>query len=101
MEYDDIDRNEMMEQRKLKIQKYLESKEYIPMKRKDICTMLSVPKEDRQYFEQIVNELLDEGKAVETKKGKLMSPKALNMEQGTFLAHSKGFGFVEREQGRH
>lgn len=28
-----------------------------------------------------------------------MSPKALNMEQGTFLAHSKGFGFVEREQG--
>lgn len=99
MEYDDIDRNEMMEQRKLKIQQYLESKEYIPMKRKDICTMLSVPKEDRQYFEQIVNELLEEGKAVETKKGKLMSPKALNMEQGTFLAHSKGFGFVEREQG--
>ncbi len=99
MEYDDIDKNEMMEQRKLKIQQYLESKEYIPMKRKDICTMLSVPKEDRQYFEQIVNELLEEGKAVETKKGKLMSPKALNMEQGTFLAHSKGFGFVEREQG--
>ena len=99
MEYDDIDRNEMMEQRKLKIQQYLESKEYIPMKRKDICTMLSVPKEDRQYFEQIVNELLEEGKAVETKKGKLMSPKALNMEQGTFLAHFKGFGFVEREQG--
>ena len=99
MEYDDIDKNEMMEQRKLKIQQYLESKEYIPMKRKDICTMLSVPKEDRQYFEQIVNELLEEGKVVETKKGKLMSPKALNMEQGTFLAHSKGFGFVEREQG--
>ena len=99
MEYDDIDKNEMMEQRKLQIQQYLESKEYIPMKRKDICTMLSVPKEDRQYFEQIVNELLEEGKAVETKKGKLMSPKALNMEQGTFLAHSKGFGFVEREQG--
>jgi len=99
MEYDDIDKNEMMERRKLKIQQYLESKEYIPMKRKDICTMLSVPKEDRQYFEQIVNELLEEGKAVETKKGKLMSPKVLNMEQGTFLAHSKGFGFVEREQG--
>lgn len=99
MEYDDIDKNEIMEQRKLKVQQYLESKEYIPMKRKDICTMLSVPKEDRQYFEQIINELLEEGKAVETKKGKLMSPKALNMEQGTFLAHSKGFGFVEREQG--
>ncbi|MEY8321395.1 ribonuclease R [Lachnospiraceae bacterium 46-61] len=99
MEYDDIDKNEIMEQRKLKVQQYLESKEYIPMKRKDICTMLSVPKEDRQYFEQIINELLEEGKVVETKKGKLMSPKALNMEQGTFLAHSKGFGFVEREQG--
>ena len=99
MEYDDINKNETMEQRKLKIQQYLESKEYIPMKRKDICTMLSVPKEDRQYFEQIIDELLEQGKAVETKKGKLMSPKALNMEQGTFLAHSKGFGFVEREQG--
>lgn len=99
MEYDDIEQYEIMEQRKLKVQNYLESKSYIPMKRKDICTLLSVPKEDREEFEEIITELLQEGKIVETKKGKLMSPKTLGIEMGTFLAHSKGYGFVEREIG--
>ena len=99
MEYDDIEQYEVMEQRKLKVQNYLESKNYVPMKRKDICTLLSVPKEDREEFEEIITELLQEGKIVETKKGKLMSPKELGIEMGTFLAHSKGYGFVERESG--
>lgn len=99
MEYDDIEQYEVIEQRKLKVQNYLESKSYIPMKRKDICTLLSVPKQDRGEFEQIITELLQEGKIIETKKGKLMSPKTLGIEMGTFLAHSKGYGFVERESG--
>ena len=36
-------KEEMMKQRKQKIQDYLESKEYIPMKRKAIASLLSVP----------------------------------------------------------
>ena len=98
-DYDDVLENEKMTERKQKIQAYLESKEYIPMKRKDICTLLGVPQKDRTIFEEIVSQLLEEGKAVETKKGKLMSPKALNMQGGTFLAHSRGFGFVAVEEG--
>ncbi len=97
--YDDIEKKEQMETRKQKIQHYLESKEYVPMKRKDICTLLGVPSADRAMFEQIINALLQEGKAMETKKGKLVSPKAFNMQSGTFLAHSRGFGFISVEEG--
>ncbi len=94
MEYD-----EMMMERKEKIQAYIESKEYIPMKRKDICSMLDVPTEDRNTFDEIIEDLMREGKVLETKKGKLMAPQALNMMTGNFISHSKGFGFVSVEEG--
>lgn len=94
MEYDEI----MME-RKEKIQAYIESKEYIPMKRKEICGMLGVPTEDRDSFDVIIDDLIREGKALQTKKGKVMVPKALNMMNGNFISHSKGFGFVSVEEG--
>ena len=99
MEYDEIDKSEIMKQRKIRIQRYIESKKYVPMKRKDICVLLEVPKEDRNDFEEIIAQLLEEGKIVETKKGKLISPKVLGIEVGIFLAHSKGYGFIEREEG--
>ena len=82
-------KEEMMKQRKQKIQDYLESKEYIPMKRKAIASLLSVPKEDREDFEEIIAQLLEEEKIVETNRGKLVTPKSLGIEIGTFLAHSK------------
>lgn len=92
-------KEEIMKQRKQKIQDYLESKEYIPMKRKAIASLLSVPKEDREDFEEIIAQLLEEEKIVETNRGKLVTPKSLGIEIGTFLAHSKGYGFVQRQQG--
>ena len=52
-------KEEMMKQRKQKIQDYLESKEYIPMKRKAIASLLSVPKEDREDFEESVRQMLE------------------------------------------
>ncbi len=99
MEYDEIEKSEKMKQRKRKIQEYIENKEYVPMKRKNICALLDVPKEDRGDFEEIIAQLLEEGKIVETKKGKLISPKTLGVEVGIFLAHSRGYGFIEREKG--
>lgn len=84
----------LFEERKEKIADYISSNEYLPMKRNEIAIMLSVPSDERMFFEDIINELIEEGRAIETKKGKIMSPKSLNYFTGTFTSHARGFGFV-------
>lgn len=91
--------NNTLEERKKRILGYIQSEEYIPMKRKEIRQMISVPDSDREMFDGIVQELINEGKVVETKKGKLLSPKSLNMSTGVFTGHAKGFGFVTPDEG--
>ena len=91
--------DDILQQRKQKILAYMESADYIPLKRKEMRVVLSVPDADKEEFEQIVTELIAEGKIIETKRGKLSAPKALQMSTGTFLSHAKGFGFVTPEEG--
>ena len=89
----------ILKERKERIQAYIESENYIPLKRKELRTVLSVPAEDREAFELLIAELLDEGRIFETKKGKLVSPKALQMAAGSFIGHARGFGFVTPDEG--
>ncbi|AMJ40091.1 ribonuclease R [Anaerotignum propionicum] len=91
--------NHILEERKEKLLGYITSEEYIPLKRREIRQMLSVPDGDKEIFEGLLGELIAEGKVVETKKGKLMAPKALNMSTGVFTGHAKGFGFVTPDEG--
>ena len=51
----------LMQERKKRILAYMESEEYRPMKRKEMRTMLSVPAEDKEKFDALLNELLAEG----------------------------------------
>ena len=90
---------ERMKERKERILAYIRSEGYIPLKRKELRTMLSVPAEDRPAFEELLQQLIDEGHIFETKKGKLASPKDLQMAVGTFIGHARGFGFVAPEEG--
>ncbi len=92
-----MDYDEKMEDRKEKIMCFVRDEQYIPLKRKQAAQLLQVPKEDMEAFQQIIADLLKEGKLIETKKGKLMLPEKLNMVAGTFLSHSKGFGFVSTD----
>lgn len=94
-----MEQNNTMEERKQKLLGYIESENYIPMKRKEVRQMLSVPDADREAFETLILELIKEGKVVETKKGKLVAPKTLNMSTGVFTGHAKGFGFVTPDEG--
>lgn len=91
--------NNLLEERKKKVLGYIESENYIPMKRKEVRQMLSVPDAEREQFDGIIQELVEEGKLVETKKGKLMPPKTINMSTGVFTGHAKGFGFVTPDEG--
>lgn len=88
---------ELIELRREKLLNFIQSPEYIAMKKNDIAVLLEVPSEDRPLFYEMIEKLKSEGKLLESKKGKLMAPKMLNMVAGTFLSHSKGFGFVATE----
>lgn len=94
-----MDETDILKERKERILAYMESEGYVPNKRRDMRAMLSVPQEDREKFENLINELIAEGRVFETKKGKLASPKDLQMATGTFIGHARGFGFVTPMQG--
>ena len=94
-----MDETDILKERKERILAYMESERYVPIKRRDMRAMLSVPQEDREKFENLINELIAEGRVFETKKGKLASPKDLQMATGTFIGHARGFGFVTPDAG--
>lgn len=90
---------DIMQARKERILAYIKSDGYIPMKRKDLRVMMDVPVEDRPAFEELLQQLIDEGHIFETRKGKLASPKDLQMATGSFIGHARGFGFVTPDEG--
>ncbi len=94
-----MDESDILQERKARILAYIESEGYVPMKRKELRTLLSVPAEDREKFEMLVQELVDEGRIFESKKGKLASLAQLQMAKGTFQSHPRGFGFVTPDEG--
>ena len=94
-----MDETDILKERKERILAYMESEGYVPIKRRDMRAMLSVPQEDREKFESLINELIAEVRVFETKKGKLASPKDLQMATGTFIGHARGFGFVTPDAG--
>lgn len=87
---------EMREKRKKVICDLVNDSMYVPMKEKELAVFLQVSKEDREEFRIILQELLGEGKLQQTAKGKYIKGDN-QMLIGTFISHSKGFGFVEIE----
>lgn len=94
-----MEQNDIMQARKERILAYIQSDGYIPMKRKDLRVMMDVPQEDRPAFEELLQQLIEEGHIFETRKGKLAAPKDLQMAIGSFIGHARGFGFVTPDEG--
>lgn len=69
---------------------------YVPMKIKELAIVLNVKKEERPQLEQILNELMEEGKISLSRRGKYTKSEE-KLLTGTFTAHAKGFGFVTIE----
>ena len=97
-----------MNRKKLKNRKKLildiiNSKEYRPMRAKDIAVLLQLPKGKRHELFEVLDYLEAEGK-IYNRKGKYEKMRAKDKKpedaliQGTFLANAKGFGFVESEE---
>lgn len=87
---------ELLEERKKVIYELICDELYIPMKMKEIASLLQVPKEDREDLKIVLDELLSDGKIEVSKKGKF-SKASGNFLVGTYTGHQKGFGFVTVE----
>lgn len=84
------------EQRKKMIYDFMCDDMYVPMKIKELAIVLGVKKDQRPQLEQILNELMTEGRIVCSKRGKISKSEEKKIT-GTFQAHPKGFGFVSVE----
>ena len=84
------------EQRKKMIYDFMCDDMYAPMKIKELAIVLGVKKDQRPQLEQILNELMTEGRIVCSKRGKFSKSEEKKIT-GTFQAHLKGFGFVSVE----
>ncbi|NLK21610.1 MAG: ribonuclease R [Epulopiscium sp.] len=80
--------------RKQLILDFMQHKDYTPMKIKQLSIILQVPNNEKVLLEELLGELIKEGKVIKTKKGKYAIPETLNMVIGVFQGNSKGFGFL-------
>ncbi len=87
--------DEILLDRKNRIKEYINSPEYLPLKRHELTVMLDVPSSDVPIFNSIIDSLIAEGEAVETKKGKIMPAAKASIYPGVFTGNAKGFGFVK------
>lgn len=84
------------EKRKNLICELVADEQYVPMKEKELAVFMQVAPADRETFRETLNALLSEGKIQLTRQGRYVKPDA-NRPVGTFISHTKGFGFVEVE----
>lgn len=71
----------------------MEEDTYVPMRRRELAVLLSVPSEERRVFHEILDELVSEGQVEVSKRGKYSRARHRQVV-GQFMATSRGFGFV-------
>lgn len=69
---------------------------YKPMKLKELCMLLDIPKEKRDEFKLLLDELCKEGRIGVSPRGKYGKPELYTLT-GVFQSNARGFGFVTVE----
>lgn len=87
---------ELLENRKKTIYEFMCSEMYVPMKVKELAILLNVPREDRADLEEVLHQLMEEGKIELSKRGKYSKAEGRFLV-GTFTGNIRGFGFVTIE----
>ncbi|MDO4261526.1 MAG: ribonuclease R [Eubacteriales bacterium] len=88
--------DEQMNKRKEMICQLMDSELYVPMKIKELAILLQVPREQRQELQEVLDELMLEGKIEVSAKGKYSKGKG-RLLTGVLSVHPRGFGFVSVE----
>ena len=84
------------EKRKKMVYQFICDDFYVPMKMKEMASVLQVKKEERQELKEILDALESEGKIHKTQKGNCVKGQG-NRLTGIYQAHARGFGFVSIE----
>lgn len=90
--------DQTFDKRKKVILDFISDDLYVPMKIKEIATVLQIPREQRGELKEVLDVLVDEGKISLSKRGKYSKGTAVRLK-GTFQANARGFGFVTPEDG--
>ena len=81
MEFD-----EKLLERKKRIKEFISSQDYVPLKRGEMRIILQVPKEDQEDFDSVIDSLISSGEVYETRKGKIVSTKSVNLFPAIFMS---------------
>lgn len=85
---------DLFEKRKKRICELVEDARYVPMKEKELAVFMQVKPEDRRELSRALQELLEEKKLEQTKRGRYVKPeKKLCRTVGIYQAR-ENFGFV-------
>lgn len=87
---------ELIEEKKQMILNLMGEEAYSPMKLKELSYMLQVSSVERYILVELLQELVEEGRIEQTKKGKYQLT-ATQLFSGTFESTRRGFGFVRVE----
>ena len=91
-------KKETFKNRKKMIYDLFCTKNYVPMKAKEIAALLQIPRGKRKELQEVLDALTEEGLAVSDARGryrKKKKEKPAERVRGIFIGNKKGFGFVE------
>ena len=72
----------------------MEDEKYVPMKEKELAIFMQVKPEDRRELKRILEELLEEGKIEQTKRGRYVRAEKKLLRAVGLYQSSENFGFV-------
>ena len=83
----------ILEEKKKMIYEYMTSKDYKPVKIKEMAGILQVPRREKVDFHEVIDSLVSDGKIMIDNRG-LLKASSDQLKVGTFSGTAKGFGFV-------
>ena len=75
------------EERKHMIYRLLCDDLYVPMRTKEIAMLLDIPKSKRESLQEVLDALVEEGKAQVSKKGKYQKAERI-IKEGAYISHA-------------
>ncbi len=87
---------ELLKERKEMILRLFSDASYKPMRLKELCILLDIPKTSREELKEVLDALLNEGKISVSEKGKYGKADMFT-PVGVFEGNARGYGFVKVE----
>jgi ribonuclease R len=88
--------NENLDEKKQMLEEFFSSKEYKPMRFKDIVGILQVPRGAKNDLKELLDQLISHGKIIQDAGGRYRVP-GDDVKVGVFSGTQRGFGFVTVE----